>query len=80
MLQKVNIPIFDWPKPCENNQGGIRGERNIIEPLWTKARILPRPVVDLLDSELNNELANNDQVADFEQSCDFKEDDEDIEN
>ena len=33
LLQQVNIPILDWPKPFEDTpQGWIRGERNIIEP------------------------------------------------
>ena len=62
MLQKVNIPILD----CDDNQGWIWREGNIIEPLWTKVTILPQPVVGFLDLDLNNELAKNDERTDFE--------------
>ena len=32
-VKKVDIPVLDSPKPCEDKQGWIRGEVNIIEPL-----------------------------------------------
>ena len=70
LLQKVNIQILDWPKQCEDNQGWIRGEGNIIET---------QPVVDLLDSNLNDELAKNGKGVDFEESSEFEEDDKDTE-
>ena len=71
---------MDWPKPCEDNQGWIRGEGNIIEPLSTKGRNLPQQVVGLLDSDLNNKFAKNGEGIDSEESSDFEEDYEDMED
>ena len=70
--------MLDWSKSCEDNQGWIRGEGNIIEPLWAKGRNLPQQVVDLLDSDLNNELAENGEGVDSEESSDFEEDYKDM--
>ena len=70
---------MDWPKPCEDNQGWIRGEGNIIEPVWTKGRNLPRQALDLLDSDLNDGLAKNGEGIDSEESSDFEEDYNDME-
>ena len=71
--------MLDWSKSCEDNQGWIRGEGNIIEPLWAKGRNLPQQVVDLLDSDLNNELAENGEGVDSEEPSDFEEDYKDVE-
>ena len=71
---------MDWPKSCEDNQGWIRGEGNIIEPLSTEGRNLPQQVVDLLDPDLNNKFAKNGEGVDSEESSDFEEDYEDMED
>ena len=69
---------MDWSKSCEDNQGWIRGEGNIIEPLSTKGRNLPQQVVDLLDPDLNNKFAKNGEGVDSEESSDFEEDYKDM--
>lgn len=79
LLQKVNIPSLDWSKQREDNQGWIQGEGNIKETLWPKGKSLPQPVVDLLDANLNDELAKNGEGVGFEESSGFEENDKDTE-
>ena len=52
--KKVHIPIFERPKPYDDEQGWVR-ENNIIEPLWTKGISLPQSVVDFFDSRRDDE-------------------------
>ena len=39
--KKAHILIFERTKIYHEDQGWVRGETNIIEPLWTKGSILP---------------------------------------
>ena len=71
---------MDWSKSCEDNQGWIRGEGNIIEPLSTEGRNLPQQVVDLLDPDLNSKFAKNGEGVDSEEFSDFEEDYKDMED
>lgn len=78
--KKAHIPIFEQPKPYENNQGWVLGETNIIEPLWTKGSILPQSVVDLLDTRVKDEDADHDDEVELEESSDYEVDDDEIED
>ena len=75
-----HIPIFEQPKPYENNQGWVLGEANIIEPLWTKGSILPQSVVDLIDTRVKDEDADHDDEVELEESSDYEVDDDEIED
>ena len=75
--KKANVPIFQKPKPYEDDQGWIRGERTGIEPLWTKGSVLPQSIIDLLDTEGNDEDVNSDDEV--EESPDYESDDDDVE-
>ena len=72
--KKAHIPIFEWPKPYDKEQGWVQ-ENNIIEPLWTKGIILPQSVVDLLDSSRDDE--EQDDELELENLTDYDYDDED---
>ena len=76
--KKAHVPIFERPKPYEDDQGWVRRETNIIEPLWTKGSILPQSVVDLLDTCKNDEEADHDDVIDLEESSDYETDDDEM--
>ena len=49
--------------------------KNIIEPLWTKGRILPQSVIDLLDND-NNDKEDTDDKIELEVASNYKADDE----
>ena len=49
--------------------------KNIIEPLWTKGRILPQSVIDLLDND-NNDKEDTDDKIELEVPSNYKTDDE----
>ena len=78
--KKAHVPIFERPKPYEDDQGWVRRETNIIEPLWTKGSILPQTVVDLLDTCKNDEEADHGDVIDLEESSDYETDDDEMED
>ena len=78
--KKAHVPIFERPKPYEDDQGWVRREINIIESLWTKGSILPQSVVDLLDTCKNREEADHDDVIDLEESSDYETDDDEMED
>ena len=48
--------------------------KNIIEPLWTKGRILPQSVIDLLDND-NNDKEDTDDKIELEVPSNYKADD-----
>ena len=49
--------------------------KNIIEPLWTKGRILPQSAIDLLDND-NNDKEDTDDKIELEVPSNYKADDE----
>ena len=71
--KKVHIPIFERPKPYDDEQGWVR-ENNIIEPLWTKGISLPQSDVDFFDSSRDDE--EQDDELQLENSTDYDDDDE----
>ena len=46
--KRAHIPIFEKPKPNDENQGWAINETGILEPLWTTGSILPQSLIDLL--------------------------------
>ena len=69
--KKAHIPIIEYPKSFDEDQGWVRGEANIIEPLWTKGSILTQSRIDLLDTNRSDE-----EEADDEINLDVSSDDE----
>ncbi|KAK2189067.1 hypothetical protein NP493_115g02000 [Ridgeia piscesae] len=59
-LQRVNhhIPLYkraeeailEKPKPYDDEQGWIRTEDGVLEPVWSCGPVLPNSLVDLLDT------------------------------
>ena len=76
--KKAHIPIFELPKPYDEDQGWVIGETGIIEPLWTKGSILPQSLIDLLETNINNEEKVDDEI-DRVLSSDYEDDDDDNE-
>ena len=77
--KKVHIPIFERLKPYDEDQGWVCGETNIIEPLWTKGGILLQSVIDLMDTDDNDEEDADDEIE-LEVSSDYEADDDVMED
>ena len=77
--KKVHIPIFERPKPYDEDQGWVCGETNIIEPLWTKGGILLQSVIDLMGTDDNDEEDADDEIE-LEVSSDYEADDDVMED
>ena len=41
--------------PCEDKQDWIMSNEGFLEPLWTRGLVLPTSVVDILDTNIENE-------------------------
>ena len=59
--KKAHILIFERTKIYDEDQGRVRGETNIIEPLWTKGSILPYSVIDVVDTDNDNDEDTDDE-------------------
>ena len=77
--KKAHISIFEHPKPYDEDQGWVRREKNIIEPLWTKGNILPQSAIDLLDTDNKDEEDTDDEIE-LEVPPDYEVDDDDMED
>ena len=69
-------PIFERPKPDDENQGWILGEEGLLEPLWSRGAILPTCLVDILDMKNSAEKEEIFDDIDFELEDDDENDDE----
>ena len=80
--KRANIPIFEKPKPYDENQGWIIIQNTgIIEPKWSNGPVLPQSLIDLLAMSTNDddEVEDEDmemEVEEFDENSD--EDDENI--
>ena len=77
--KKAYILIFERPRPYDEDQGWVRGEANIVEPLWAKESILPQSVVHLLDTD-NNDKGDTDDETEPEVPSDYVADDDKMED
>ena len=46
----ARVPVVERPKPFENNQGWIKNDDEIIEPMWSRGPILPTSLDDILET------------------------------
>ena len=74
--KRANIPIFEKPKPSDDNQGWKINEIGILETVWTRGPILPQSLIDLLDTTDDDE--SDDEEVDVEPD-DYESNDEDEE-
>ena len=77
--KKAYILIFERPRPYDEDQGWVRGEANIVEPLWAKESILPQSVVHLLDTD-NNDKGDTDDETEPGVPSDYEADDDKMED
>ena len=73
----ASVPILERPKPFNENQGWVRTEERLIEPLWSRGPILPTSLVDLLERCTSGEEDDEETDADIEMDID---DDTDIDD
>ena len=62
-----NIP--DIPHPYEDNQGWMKTEEGVLEPLWSITPVLPPSLIDLLETtvpEQEDEIDMEDEDFDTE--------------
>lgn len=74
--KRANVPMFNKPKPDDENQGWCRNETGMLEPLWTTGSILPQSLVDLVDG--TNDDDDDEEDVEMEPE-DYETDDEDDE-
>lgn len=60
--KRATIPIFEAPKPWDENQGWCRND-GVVEPVWSVGPFLPESLVDILVSgDVNNEDDEEDET------------------
>ena len=76
--KRANIPIFETPKPYEEDQGWTIDATGIIEPKWTKGSVLPQSLIDLLATTTEDDDEGEDEmemeVDEFDENDDDNED------
>ena len=50
LYKRADENIFECPKPYDDEQGWIRNEDDVLEPLWSCNPVLPVSLIDLLAS------------------------------
>lgn len=58
--KRANVPIFEKPKPNDENQGWSINKNRILEQVWTTGSIMAQSLIKLLD-------ATNDKESDDEE-------------
>ena len=77
--KNAHIPIFEWTKPYDEDQGWVCVETHIIEPLWNEESILPQSVIDLLSTENYDEEDIDDEIE-LEVPSDYEAVDDEMED
>ncbi len=75
--KRAHEPIIEKPKPYDPEQGWIKLESGLLEPVWSKGPILPLSLIDLLDStdwEIDEENDEEESSIDYEDVFDEEED------
>ena len=65
--KRANTPIFEKPKPHDQDQGWVIDDDGIIEPKWTNGPVLPQSLIDLMADHTETE---EDEDADIEVEVD----------
>jgi len=50
LYNRADEPILEKPKPYDDEQGWIRTDDLVLEPVWSCDPVLPNSLVDLLDT------------------------------
>jgi hypothetical protein len=75
-LYKANVPIWERPKPYDQRQRSIRTDEGVLEPLWYCGPVLPASLVDLLDTD--HEEEGDDEEEGIEDEFDLDSFDEPV--
>ena len=74
--RRASLPIFERPKPHENNQGWLKTDKGALEPVWSNGPILPLLLVDILAVDNDNESDEEEsEEGDAESESDSDDDD-----
>ncbi|XP_046336920.2 uncharacterized protein LOC124118725 [Haliotis rufescens] len=50
LYKRADQPFVEKPKPYEEQQGWMRTDQGVLEPMWSNGPVLPTSLVDLLDA------------------------------
>ena len=76
--KRANQPIIEKPKPYDMDQGWEKVDSGSLEPIWSKGQILPKSLIDLLDStdwDLDDE-DDDDEYLDYDHIFDDEDEDD----
>ena len=48
-FKKANIPIYEKPKPHDDNQGWLLNDNGELEPRWTRGSVLTQSLIEEFD-------------------------------
>ena len=65
--KRANTPIFEKPKPHDQDQGWVIDDEGIIQPKWTNGPVLPQSLIDLMADHSETE---EDEDVDIEVEVD----------
>lgn len=70
LYKRANEGILERPKPYDDEQGWMRTDDGVLEPVWSCSPILPMSLVDLLDAgdreEEEEEEEEEEQEVEFD--------------
>ena len=80
LYKRADENIFECPKPYDDEQGWIRNEDDVLEPLWSCNPVLPVSLIDLLASINTEEEEDKEDEPEMEEidSDAFDESDDDF--
>ena len=60
--QRAREPIIEFPQPFGENQGWVRTDEGLLEPLWSLGPVLPTTLVDILEKREADESVEEDEL------------------
>jgi len=61
IFKMASVPIYESPKPYEENKGWMKNETGQLEPVWSISPCLPTSLVDLYDAIKDNKDSEEDE-------------------
>ena len=76
LYKRAHEPIVEKPNPYDEGQGWMRTAEGVLEPLWLYNAVLPRSLVDLLDTDDPEYDEANDEDEEEEDFYGFNDSDD----
>jgi len=75
--KRAHQQIIEKPKPYDPDQGWIKSQNGVLEPKWSNGPILPLSLIDLLNSEWEEDLEDDGEECEHMDYDDVYDDEDD---